>query len=127
MAVAQLGEVVARRATYDQVEQAMTDHTDKPTLGRADRICREAGIDPSNPVNLDDIRVLMLHVARKSGSWRQAGLDVLTQLDRLGDNNAEKYCALCFALGLISASEPRIGAGLRFAAPLVADDLLKAD
>lgn len=95
---------------------------------RAEAVCREAGIDPSKKdPPLEDIRTIMLHVARQSGTWRFAGLALVDQLNAMGGSNAEKYCALCFALGLITAQEPRLGDGLRFAAPLVADELIRSD
>jgi hypothetical protein len=98
------------------------------TLSEAAELCREVGLDPDKrSPSLDDIKALMLHVARRSGAWRNAGLALVNQLDSSLGNNAEKYCALCFALGLVSAQEPRIGAGLRFAAPLLADELLRSD
>lgn len=102
--------------------------TDTKLTTEAEEACREAGLDPSkkNP-SLNEIRDLMLHVARRSGSWRIAGIALVNQLDGLLGNNAEKYCALCFALGLVSAQEARIGPGLRFAAPLIAEELLKGD
>src|SRR5690242_3130254 len=79
---------------------------------------------PDKPPSLLDIRDLLLAAARRSGSWRNAGIAIFEQLDSLSENDGEMYCAVCLALGLVAAREPLVGQGMLFAAPLVAKALL---
>lgn len=92
--------------------------------------------DPASdfPFTLDQkptpqlVRDCMLTVARRTGAYRAAAIEVCEVLDRLCSNNAEKLCALSLAAaGAAGRETPGLRDLLLLAMPLIARELATQD